>query len=86
MTVCHSVHSGAGRLFPSVVFKASNYCLHGVEDFQIEPGATLAEPKLVQGDRLMRFDMVLANPPYSQAPVDISGSMIDYTGAICPSS
>src|SRR3972149_2019614 len=28
-------------------------------------GDTLAEPKLVQGDRLMRFDMVLANPPYS---------------------
>jgi type I restriction enzyme M protein len=42
-----------------------NCFLHGVEDFQIVRGDTLAEPKLVQGDRLMRFDVVLANPPYS---------------------
>jgi type I restriction enzyme M protein len=27
--------------------------------------STIAEPKLVQGDKLMQFDMVLANPPYS---------------------
>jgi type I restriction enzyme M protein len=39
--------------------------LHGIEDFRIERGDTLAEPKLVEGDRLMRFDVVLANPPYS---------------------
>lgn len=42
-----------------------NCFLHGIEDFRIERGDTLAEPKLVEGDRLMRFDMVLANPPYS---------------------
>ena len=42
-----------------------NCFLHGIEDFQIVRGDTLAEPKLVQGDRLMRFDVVLANPPYS---------------------
>lgn len=42
-----------------------NCFLHGIEDFRIERGDTLAEPKLVQGDRLMRFDVVLANPPYS---------------------
>ena len=42
-----------------------NCFLHGIEDFRIERGDTLAEPKLVQGDRLMHFDMVLANPPYS---------------------
>ena len=28
-------------------------------------GDTLSEPKFVQGDRLQRFDVVLANPPYS---------------------
>jgi type I restriction enzyme M protein len=42
-----------------------NCFLHGIEDFRIERGDTLAEPKLVQSDRLMRFDVVLANPPYS---------------------
>ena len=42
-----------------------NCFLHGIEDFRIERGDTLAEPKLVQGDKLMRFDLVLANPPYS---------------------
>jgi len=42
-----------------------NCFLHGIEDFRIERGDTLAEPKLVEGDRLRRFDVVLANPPYS---------------------
>ena len=42
-----------------------NCFLHGIEDFQIVRGDTLSEPKLVEGDRLMRFDVCLANPPYS---------------------
>ena len=42
-----------------------NCFLHGIEDFRIERGDTLAEPKLVEGDRLQRFEVVLANPPYS---------------------
>ena len=42
-----------------------NCFLHGIEDFHIERGDTLAAPKLMQGDRLMRCDVVLANPPYS---------------------
>src|SRR5271156_137528 len=42
-----------------------NCFLHGIEDFQIVRGDTLSEPKFVEGDRLMRFDVVLANPPYS---------------------
>jgi type I restriction enzyme M protein len=42
-----------------------NCFLHGIEDFRIERGDTLAEPKFVQGDRLQQFDVVLANPPYS---------------------
>lgn len=39
-----------------------NCFLHGIEDFRIERGDTLSEPKLVEADRLMRFDVVLANP------------------------
>jgi len=42
-----------------------NCFLHGIEDFRIERGDTLSEPKFVEGDRLRRFDVVLANPPYS---------------------
>jgi type I restriction enzyme M protein len=42
-----------------------NCFLHGIEDFQIVRGDTLSEPKFVRGDHLMRFDVVLANPPYS---------------------
>lgn len=42
-----------------------NCFLHGIEDFRVERGDTLSEPKFVEGDRLMRFDVVLANPPYS---------------------
>jgi type I restriction enzyme M protein len=42
-----------------------NLFLHGFEDFQVVRGDTLAEPKFLDGDRLRRFDVVLANPPYS---------------------
>ena len=42
-----------------------NLFLHGIEDFHIERGDTLSQPKLLEGDRLRQFDVVLANPPYS---------------------
>ena len=42
-----------------------NCFLHGIEDFRIERGDTLSEPRFVLGDRLQQFDVVLANPPYS---------------------
>lgn len=42
-----------------------NLFLHGIEDFRIVRGDTLTHPAFVQGDRLMQFDVVLANPPYS---------------------
>jgi type I restriction enzyme M protein len=42
-----------------------NLFLHGVEDFQIIRGDTLADPKHSEGDRLRQFDVILANPPYS---------------------
>jgi len=42
-----------------------NLVLHGVDDFHIERGDTLAEPTFVKRDRLRTFDVALANPPYS---------------------
>lgn len=42
-----------------------NLFLHGVEDFEIIRGDTLAEPKHIENDSLRQFDVILANPPYS---------------------
>lgn len=39
--------------------------LHGIEDFRIVRGDTLAHPTFVEGDRLMQFDVVPTNPPHS---------------------
>lgn len=42
-----------------------NLYLHGVEDFTIKRGDTFRDPKLLDGDRLRKFDVVIANPPFS---------------------
>ena len=42
-----------------------NLFLHGVEDFEIVRGDTLANPRHIEGDQLRQFDIILANPPYS---------------------
>jgi len=42
-----------------------NMFLHAVDGARIEWGDTLNNPKLVEGDRLMKFDVVVANPPFS---------------------
>lgn len=42
-----------------------NLVIHGVSDFHIASGNTLANPAFAEGDTLRTFDVVLANPPYS---------------------
>lgn len=42
-----------------------NLFLHGIEDFQIVNGDTLAAPAFIEHGKLKTFDLVLANPPYS---------------------
>ena len=42
-----------------------NLFLHGMEDFQILRGDTLRDPKFTDGDKLEKFDCVIANPPFS---------------------
>ena len=42
-----------------------NMFLHGMDSFRIEWGDTLRNPKLVEHDQLMKFDIVVANPPFS---------------------
>ena len=42
-----------------------NLFLHGIKDFHIVNGDTLANPAFIQNGKLMTFNLVLANPPYS---------------------
>lgn len=42
-----------------------NMFLHGMDNFRIEWGDTLRNPRLVENDQLMKFDIVVANPPFS---------------------
>ncbi len=42
-----------------------NLILHGIEDFNISNGDTLAAPAFIEKRKLRQFDLVLANPPYS---------------------
>jgi len=42
-----------------------NLVLHGMENFRIEFGDTLSDPKLVEGGALKKYDRVLANFPFS---------------------
>ena len=42
-----------------------NLLLHGVEDFRIEKEDTLRHPVFRENDQLSKFDVVIANPPFS---------------------
>lgn len=42
-----------------------NMFIHGIEDFEIVRGDTLSNPAFIENDRVMQFDVVMANPPYS---------------------
>jgi len=42
-----------------------NMFLHGIEDFKIVRGDTLKHPGFLEKDKLKKFNIILANPPYS---------------------
>ena len=42
-----------------------NMLLHGFEEFNVVRGNTLSNPLFMEYDELQKFDVVLANPPYS---------------------
>lgn len=56
---------GQERNLTTSAIARMNLFLHGIEDFEVVRGDTLAAPAFTEGDRLRRFDVVLANPPYS---------------------
>ena len=57
-----------------------NLYLNGVEDFSIVCGDTLERPAFVEGSQLCKFDVVLANPPYSIKQWDREAFMHDKWG------
>lgn len=42
-----------------------NMFMHGIEEFKIVRGNTLSNPGLLENDELKKFNVILANPPYS---------------------
>lgn len=42
-----------------------NMFMHGIEEFNIVRGDTLTSPALLENDELKKFNVILANPPYS---------------------
>ena len=42
-----------------------NMFMHGIEEFEIVRGDTLANPGLIENGELKKFNVILANPPYS---------------------
>ncbi|MCD8739323.1 type I restriction-modification system subunit M [Mucilaginibacter roseus] len=57
-----------------------NMFMHGIEEFKIVRGDTLAEPGLLQNDQLKSFNVILANPPYSIKSWDRKGFVNDPWG------
>lgn len=56
-----------------------NMFLHGFDNATIRWGDTIRNPKLKEGDALMKFDTVVANPPFS---LDKWGKIEDKEGEI----
>lgn len=43
-----------------------NMIFHGIKNANIQQGDTLLEPKLLDNGQLIKYDIVVANPPFSQ--------------------
>lgn len=56
---------GQEKVLTTSAIARMNLLLHGVEDFTILREDTLRNPAFFTGNRLARFDCVVANPPFS---------------------
>ena len=56
---------GQEKNFITSSMARSNLYLHGLEDFTIARGDTLLEPAFIEAGALQKFDVVIANPPFS---------------------
>ena len=57
-----------------------NLFLHGVQEYSIVNGDTLRNPAFIENGHLQRFDIVLANPPYSISQWDRAAFASDKYG------
>ncbi|MBZ0247436.1 MAG: type I restriction-modification system subunit M [Cyclobacteriaceae bacterium] len=57
-----------------------NMFMHGIEEFSIVRGDTLANPAFLHNDELKKFNVILANPPYSIKAWDQKGFANDPYG------
>jgi type I restriction enzyme M protein len=57
-----------------------NMFMHGIEEFSIVRGDTLAQPAFLEKDELKKFNVILANPPYSIKAWDRKGFENDAYG------
>jgi type I restriction enzyme M protein len=69
---------GANKLFSygqevnqrTIALAKMNMYIHDIRDCHLEFGDTFLYPKFKEGDSLMRFDVVVANPPWNQDGYD----------------
>lgn len=57
-----------------------NMFMHGIEEFSIVRGDTLANPAFLHNDELKTFNVILANPPYSIKAWDRKAFTTDHYG------
>lgn len=57
-----------------------NMFMHGIEEFEVVRGDTLARPAFLENDELKKFNVILANPPYSIKSWDRAGFVNDPFG------
>lgn len=57
-----------------------NMFMHGIEEFSVVCGDTLARPAFLENDALKTFNVILANPPYSIKSWDQKGFINDPYG------
>jgi type I restriction enzyme M protein len=57
-----------------------NMFMHGIEEFSIVRGDTLSQPAFLHNDELKKFNVILANPPYSIKAWDQKGFANDPYG------
>jgi type I restriction enzyme M protein len=71
---------GQERNLTTSAIARMNLFLHGIEDFEVVRDDTLANPGFIEEDQLRRFDVVLANPPYSISAWDRAAWQSDKWG------